>query len=135
MFRKTFVTIGILQVLMAGSMFAQGMIPSMSQFGIPSETLNSPHYLDAISWVYLHMMVMGFMVIVTGLFAKDQLLKKWISRTLFLACCVYTFLDFRASDSVLGKALYQGPGSLVPAITSLIFTLAFLNLSVRRNLS
>ena len=103
----------------------------MSEFGIPEETLNSPHYYDAIFWVYLHMIVIGILNVVLALTVKEHHNQKWVSLLLTLIYTLYTYLDFRSSDSALGNSLYKGEGSIGPAIISLIITLLFLQLTIR----
>lgn len=128
-FKTTYLTVSVVYVLLAGSLFAKGLMISMAGFKVPQTTLDSPHYYDAILWVYTHMIVIGLMIGLMGLYAESMKLKLWMSRLLCLCHIYYTYLDFRSSDSVLGNGLYKGEGSVIPAIISLIITLLFLRLS------
>lgn len=38
----------------------------MAEFEVPAAQLTSPHYQDAIFWVYLHMLVIGAIVGLMG---------------------------------------------------------------------
>jgi hypothetical protein len=51
---------------------------------------------------------------------------------MFAASAVYAWLDLRASDSPLGEALYQGPGTLVPALVCVLTTVLFGRLALTR---
>ncbi|GAB2785964.1 hypothetical protein GCM10027275_32990 [Rhabdobacter roseus] len=128
-FRACCLTVGTLYVFLAGSLFAQGLMESMGTFKVPEATLASPHYYDAIAWVYTHMIVLGLLIGCVGYYAESLRQKRAFSRLLFVVHGYYTYLDFRTSDSALGNGLYQGPGSVFPALISLVFTLVFLYLS------
>lgn len=130
-FKATYITVGVLFVLLASSLFLQGIPAAMEQFNIPTETLNSPHYLDAMLWTYSHMIILGLVITLMGFLAEGDKLKVWMSRLLLGANAYYTFLDFRSSDSALGNGLYEGEASLAPAIIALGITLLFLQLVVR----
>jgi hypothetical protein len=132
-FKTTYLTVGILYVLMAGSLFLRGLMNSMREFKVPEIILQSPYYYDSIYWVYTHMMMIGLILCVTGLYASEPKLKKGLSVLLFLVHVYYTYLDFRTSDSVLGNGLYQGPASLFPAVITLCITILFLHLSLCNN--
>lgn len=119
-------------MLLSGLMFAQGIVPSMSGFGIPDEVLHSPHYYDAMLYVFYHQFVSGAALFVVGIFAREPLLKIWLVRVLTVLYFLYTYFDFRASDSALGNALYKGPQSLVPPIFALFFTSLLLQLNFRK---
>ena len=111
-------------------MFLRGLMSSMAEYGVPPEILSSLHYYDAIFWVYTHMLVLGVLIGAFGLYVESRKSRHRVSLLLFLAHAVYTCLDFRSSDSVLGNGLYKGPLSLVPAIIGLIVTLLFLHLAI-----
>ncbi|MFN8344217.1 MAG: hypothetical protein U0X91_04400 [Spirosomataceae bacterium] len=129
-FKTICLTVCGLYVFLAGSLFLQGLIKSMSLYNVPPEILASPHYYDAIFWVYTHMIVIGLLIGCVGLYAENfQLKKKW-SVLLFVAHLFYTYLDFRSSDSFLGNGLYQGPASVFPAIIGSVITLLFFYLSI-----
>ncbi|MTI29464.1 hypothetical protein E1171_01425 [Cytophagales bacterium RKSG123] len=130
-FKATYISVGALYVLLAGSLFLRGIPESMAQFNVPSEILNSPHYLDAMLWTYSHMIILGLVIGLMGFFAEGVKLKGWMSGLLLLANAYYTLLDFRSSDSNLGNGLYEGEASLIPAIIALGITMLFLQLVVR----
>jgi len=130
-FKATYLIAGALFILPATSLFLQGIPEFMVQFNVPQETLDSPHYLDAMLWTYSHMIILGLVMILMGLFAEGDRFKVWMSRLLLLANVYYTVLDFRSSDSSLGNGLYQGEASLLPAFMALGVTLLFLQLVVR----
>ena len=129
-FRATCLIVCGLYVFLAGGLFLQGLMKSMSNYNVPAEILASSHYYDAIFWVYTHMIVIGLLIGCVGLYAENFKLKKRLSILLFFAHFFYTYLDFRSSDSYFGNGLYQGTASVFPAIVSLVITLLFLNLSI-----
>ncbi len=129
-FKATCLFVGGLDIFLAGGLFVQGLMKSMSNYNVPTSILASPHYYDAIFWVYTHMIVIGLIIGCVGLYAENFKLKKRLSILLFFAHLFYTYLDFRSSDSYFGNGLYQGTASVFPAIVSLLITLLFLNLSI-----
>jgi len=128
-FRTTCVGVGVTYVLLAGGLLANGIAETMARYEVPAQTLASPHYMDAILWVYSHMIVLGLVIGLVGLLAESARLKLWFARLIFVAQCYYLVLDLRSSDSVLGNGLYEGPQSLGPAIIGFVVTLLFLHLS------
>lgn len=130
-FRFTFTLVGGVEVIFGLLTLCQGVKKVMSQFVIPELVVNSPHYIDAMTWVVLHMTFLGSILVVLGTFAREQRLQ-WCLTWLFLSFhLVYAFLDVRSSDNPLGTALYQGNMSLFPAVVSCSFFLLFLNLAIR----
>jgi hypothetical protein len=89
-FKITLLIVGISFMLLSASLFSKGLIKSMSEFEVPKEILNSPHYFDAIFWVYVHMFVLGILVLLIGLSVKDYKSQKWISLILFIVNAFYT---------------------------------------------
>ena len=128
-FKATCLIVGGLDIFLASTMFAKGLMKSMAEFKVPEITLASPHYYDAMFWVFLHMGMIGVLIILIGILAEDPAKKVWAARILVLMHCVYAFLDFRTSDNPFGNALYQGPGSVIPAFIDLFYILMFLRLS------
>lgn len=118
----------VLYMFLAGGLFVRGFRTVMSEFKVPPQLLDSPHYLDAMGWVYTHMIVIGLMVGVMGLYAEGQKFKQTMARLLLVAHIYYTDLDLRSSDSFLGNGLYQGSGSMIPVFINLCVTLLFLHL-------
>lgn len=115
-FRASCLTLGVLYVLLAGSILVRGPMVAMADYAVPAETLASPHYADAMFWVFLHMTVIGLVIGVAGWFGEGVRFQRAFSR-LMLACqLVYGFLDVRAADWALGTALYKGPASLGPVV-------------------
>jgi len=131
-FKATCLTVGIVDVFLAGSLFARGLMQSLAEFKVPAEILASPHYFDAMLWVYVHMIVIGLIIGCVGYYADatNLLLQKRLSVLLFVVHLFYTYLDFRSSDSALGNGLYQGAASVFPAVISLVITLLFLQLVI-----
>ncbi len=123
--------IGILFIFLSLSLFAKGLMLSMAEFNVPTEVLNSPHYYDAILWVYVHMIVLGILIFLLGYAVTDPKKQQLITLLLFLITSVYTYLDFRSSDSALGNGLYQGESSVVPAFISLLVNMVLLQLWIR----
>ena len=131
-FRATCVTVGVIWVFLAGGLLARGVRASMAGYGVPEATLASPHYHDAIWWVYSHMIVLGLVLVVVGLYAEGARFKQRFARLLLAAGVYYTVLDVRASDSALGTGLYQGAASLAPAVVGVVVTLLFAHVAFCR---
>jgi len=131
-FKGTCLFVGTLNILMAGSMLAKGVMQGMAEFKVPPTLLASPHYDDAMSWVFLHMCTIGGLIIIIGLLAEDPAKKVWAARALVLIHCVYAFLDIQTSDNYFGNALYQGPRSVFPVFIDVLYILLFLRLSFPR---
>jgi len=129
-FRATCIAIGALYVLLGGSILARGVPASMAPYGLPQATLDSPHFVDAIWWVYTHMVVLGLIMVALGWLAESHRLKLWMARILFGAHVSYTWMDIRSSDSAWGTGLYQGPESLAPAVIAGLAMLAFAHLGL-----
>lgn len=128
-FKATCLLVGVLNILMAGSMLVKGVIPGMAQFKVPEQILASPHYEDAMFWVFLHMFMIGVLIILIGILAENPVKQVWVARVLVLMHGVYAFLDIRSSDNSFGNALYQGPESVIPVFVDLFYILLFLRLS------
>ena len=129
-FRSTCIGVGALYVLLGGSILIRGTDAAMKPFAVPETTLTSPHFNDAIIWVYTHQVVIGVLTLVIGFTAEgNERLKRWFARAMLLAHAVYLWMDTRSSDSWLGTGLYKGPASLAPAVICLVVTALFAHLS------
>jgi hypothetical protein len=102
---------------------------AMGKYQVPQATLDSPHYYNAIFWVYSEMLVLGLLIGAMGWLVQEAKAQIWLSRIICAAHVFFTWLDTSASDSPLGNALYKGPASNFPAIICLFVTLLFLHLS------
>jgi len=131
-FRASCLTLAIVYVLLAGSILLRGPMVAMAGYGVPPSTLASPHYADAMFWVFLHMTVIGLAIGVVGWFAEEARLQRAFARFMLAAICVYTFLDVRTADWPLGNALYKGTGSLGPVIVDVLAIVLWLRLNLVR---
>ena len=131
-FRKTCLAVCGLHIALAGGILTRGAEQAMAEFEVPPVVLTSPHYQDAIFWVYLHMLVIALIVGLIGVRATEPRLQRDFSRLMFAASAVYAWLDLRASDSALGEALYRGPGSLIPVLVCLLSLTLFGRLAFAR---
>lgn len=118
-----------LYIFLTGGLFAQGLMQAMGSYQVPAATLESPHYFDAIFWVYSEMLILGLLIGAIGWLVTEGKAQLWLSRFICAAHVYFTFLDTRSSDTALGNALYKGPASIFPAIICLVVTLLFLHLS------
>jgi hypothetical protein len=118
-------------MLLPMSLFAKGLMVSMAEFKVPKIILDSAHYYDAILWVYVHMMVIGLLIVIIGYSVNDLNKQKWIAALLFMVTAFYVYLDFRSADWSYGNALYQGESSIIPAIIGLLVNLLFFQLALR----
>ncbi len=130
-FKLTYLIVGLVFIILPMGLFMKGLMPSMAEFQVPKSTLDSPHYYDAILWVYVHMVVIGLLILLIGYSVENIGKQKLITIFLFLITIFYTYLDFRSSDSNLGNALYKGESSIVPAFISLFVNFLFLQLLVK----
>ena len=119
-FRATCLTLSAIFVLLAGSILVRGPMTAMADYGVPGATLASPHYADAMFWVFLHMTVIGLIIGVVGWFADGVRLQRAFAVLMLGAQVVYTTLDARAADWPLGTALYRGGGSLGPVVVGVL---------------
>jgi hypothetical protein len=131
-FRATCLTLATLFVLLAGSILARGPMVAMADYAVPAQTLASPHYADAMFWVFLHMTVIGLILGVVGWFGEGVRFQRAFSRLMLAAQCVYTFLDVRSADWSLGNALYKGPGSLGPVVVGSLAIVLWARLNLVR---
>lgn len=128
-FKVTCLLVSGAYTLLAGGMFLRGLMDSMAAYQVPRALLDSPHYYDAIFWVYFHMLMIGFLIGGMGLLVREAKAQVWLSRLLCIVHVYYAILDIRSSDSPLGNALYKGPASIFPAIVGILVMLLFLHLS------
>lgn len=131
-FRTACLIVAGLYGLVGAGILLQGAAAAMEPYGVPAETLASPHYVDAINWVYLHTLVLAVVTGVVGWLAREPALKLWFARVMLGANLVYGALDFGHSDSPLGNALYKGDGSVVPGLMVVVILLLFLGPAIRR---
>lgn len=124
-FKASCLAFGALYVLLGARILLRGIPTSMAEYAVPEVTLQSPHYQDAILWVYLHTIVLGMITVVVGLVAVEDRVKRWFARAFLAAHICYTYLDARSSESFFGNGLYRGPGSVVPAIFCVVATIFF----------
>jgi hypothetical protein len=134
-FKATCLGVGALFALLASSELARGVAASMDGFGLPAATLASPHYLDAMSWVFVHMLVLGVVIAVVGASVGEARARTAFARVMTLAMLVFTTLDLRTSDSPLGNHLYMGGRTLVPPVIDVVVLLLFAHLALCRSAS
>ena len=130
-FKRTCLIVGYTFMLLPISLFAKGLMASMAEFKVPEIVLDSAHYYDAMLWVYVHMMVLGLLIVTIGYSVNDFNKQKWIAALLFVVTAFYVYLDFRSADWVLGNALYKGESSLIPGFIGLVVNLLFFQLAIR----
>jgi hypothetical protein len=131
-FRATCLGVATTFVLLAGSILVRGPMVAMADYAVPSSTLASPHYADAMTWVFLHMTFIGVLVGFVGWFVDGVRAQRTFARLMLLAQLGYTFLDVRAADWALGVGLYKGPQSLGPVVVGVVALTLWLRLNVVR---
>lgn len=131
-FKASCMTLAGIYVVIAGSLLARGIPASMAQYQVPAELLSSPHYVDAMSWVFQHMLVIGLMIGTVGFYADSARLQRPFSRLMLLATLVYTALDVHTADWPLGNALYKGGQSLAPVVVDVLAVVLWARLSLVR---
>jgi hypothetical protein len=127
-FRATCLGVGVTFALLAASQLAQGVPASMAGFGVPDAVLNSPHYKDAMTWVFVHMFVLGLIIGVVGYFAEVARTRRAFAGVTLACVAIFTALDIHTSDSPLGNGLYAGARSLVPPVIDLVVIFLFAHL-------
>ncbi len=131
-FRASCLGLAATYILLAGSILARGPMVAMADYRVPAATLASPHYADAMTWVFLHMTMLGAILGVVGWYADDIRFQRPFVRLWLVAQGIYLFLDVRAADWPLGTALYKGRGSLGPAVVGAVAVVLWLRLNVVR---
>ena len=131
-FRATCLGIAVTYALLAGSILARGPMVAMAEYAVPTDTLASPHYADAMRWVFLHMTVIGLLVGFVGWFGEGLRLQRAFARFMFAASAMYLAIDAHAADWALGVGLYKGPGSLGPVVVGAVTTSLWLRLNLVR---
>ncbi len=131
-FRAACTAVGTIYILIGASIVARGAAVSMGPYGVPQATLDAPHYVDAILWVYVHMMVLGAVITFMGWRARPRPLQRAFARLMLGAHLVYLYLDLRTSDSAVGNGLYEGAASLGPAVIAGLCTAVFAVLSLAK---
>ena len=119
-------------VVLAGSILVRGPMVAMADYAVPAETLASPHYADAMFWVFLHMTMLGLINGVVGWFAEGVRMQRAFARLWLPAQLGYLCLDVRAADWALGTGLYQGEGSLGPVMVGAFAVIVWLRLNLVR---
>lgn len=128
-FRRSCLTISGIYVFLAGTMLLRGPMEAMKEYQVPAETLASPHYADAMLWVFWHMTVLGLIIGCVGYFATELRLQRAFSRLMLSVGCVYTSLDIHTADWALGNGLYKGNGSLGPVVVGVFALILWARLS------
>jgi hypothetical protein len=117
-------------VFLAVSFLAGGVAEGMARYQVPAETLASPHFIDAMTWVFLHMTTIGLFVGFMGYFADTVRMQRAFARFMLVEQLVYRFLDVRAADWALGTALYKGQESLGPVMVGAICVVLWVRLNL-----
>jgi hypothetical protein len=115
-FKASCLTLCAIYLFLAGGILLRGPMVAMADYQVPPETLASPHYADAMLWVFLHMSVIALMIGTAGYFGEGVRFQRAFSRLMFCAILVYATLDVRTADWFLGNALYKGTASLGPVM-------------------
>lgn len=131
-FRASCLTLSGIYALIAGSILLRGPMVAMADYAVPASTLASPHYADAMFWVFLHMTFIGLIIGCVGWFAEGVRMQRAFARLMLAAVAVYTFLDVRTADWALGTALYKGKGSLGPVLVDALALVLWLRLNIVR---
>ena len=131
-FRASCLTLAGLYVFLSGSILFRGPMVAMADYAVPPTTLASPHYADAMFWVFLHMLVIGLIIGVVGWFAEGVRMQRAFARLMLAAILVYTALDVHTADWTMGNALYKGPGSLGPVIVDVLALVLWARLNIVR---
>lgn len=130
-FRLSCLAIGLTYMLLAASILGRGPSAAMEPFGVPQPVLASPHYVDAIQWVYVHTFVLGLVIAIIGWFSETVAMHRAFSVTMSLAHIVYLWMDLRTSETFFGNGLYQGRESAIPAMIVFVILITFIILSCR----
>jgi hypothetical protein len=129
-FRGSCLTLATIYVFLAGSILVRGPMNAMADYGVPPATLASPHYADAMFWVFLHMTMIGLTIGLVGWFAEGVRMQRAFARLMLAGIVVYTYLDVRAADWIVGTGLYRGRGSLGPVLVDVLAVALWVRLNV-----
>ncbi len=128
-FKTLCTAIGALYILLSVSTLIQGAPAVLAPFGVPKEVLASPHFLDFFHFLFVHMTVLGILLVLLGRLVDGARKQRLVARVLLLVDIHYTYLDVRTST--WGNGLYAHDKSLVPVVIDLLTATCFLYLSVR----
>jgi hypothetical protein len=131
-FKVVLTAVGTLYGVLGASMLVRGHRVAMTPFGVPEATLASPHFADFFHFTFVHMVVLGVLILIIGQLVDGARRQRIAAGILFFLQAHYAYLDFRTSDSPLGNGLYQGKASIVPALIDLAVALSFAFLVFRR---
>ena len=123
-FRTTFVVIGVIYVMMASSALVQG-VEFLREFGVSPELMAQPVLQDFFSFFYELMAVIGVLIVVLGLVAKERRTQGIAALALCLANVWFGIRDLSTSDSQWGNQLYQGDKTLVFVVIDAVLVLIF----------
>jgi hypothetical protein len=121
--------IGAAYVLLALSTLLQGAAQVLAPFGVPEQVMAAPHFLDFFHFLFVHMAVLGVLIILLGQLVTTARKQRLVARVLLLVEVHYLYLDLRTST--WGSGLYAHDKSLVPVFIDLVVALCLLYLSVR----
>lgn len=128
-FKAVFMTIGIVYMLLAGSMLMRGP-EVMRDFAVPEHVVSSPVFADFFLFFYQLMAAYGVLMILFGYVSKDRGSQLVVAGTFFALNVLLTLRDLSTSDSALGNRLYRGQATLVPVLLDASFAVAFAALAL-----
>lgn len=128
-FKPIFTVIGSVYALLAVSTLLQGPTRLLAQFGVPDQVLSQPHFLDFFHFLFVHMTVLGILIILLGQLVEGARKQRIAARVLLLVQLHYLYLDIRTST--WGNGLYASDRSLVPVFIGLAVVACFLYLAAR----
>ena len=121
---KTVCTVvGVTYILLASMMLFSGF-QQMADFGVPEVVLASPHAADFHHWLFVHMSVIGVLIVLLGRYVQSADAQRTVARVLTLVALHYTYLDLRTSE-MFGIGLYAGLAWVVPTAVDVLFALTF----------
>lgn len=100
----------------------------LAPFGVPKDVLAAPHFLDFFHFLFVHMAVLGVLLVLLGQLVEGARKQRLVARVLLFVELHYTYLDQRTST--WGNGLYARDKSLVLVAIDLIVVACFLYLSV-----
>jgi len=118
-FRTTFVVIGVLYGMAAGSWLVRGPVV-LRDFGVPPELIAAPVFVDFFGFMYEMMAFVGVLIVVFGFVAKDRRTQGVVAVVLCLGNVWFGIHDLSTSDSQWGNQLYEGEATMVFVIVDAV---------------
>lgn len=128
-FKPAFVVLGLAYVLMACSALVQGTA-FLEDFGVSHEVASDPVLTDFFMFFYQLMAYIGVLTVVFGLVTRERRAQAQVASVFFAASILIALRDLSTSDTRFGSALYEGEGTMVFVVVSVVYATVFGGLAI-----